>query len=264
MDELPRDIHSVRQILEQYSNIDPTEIDTHLLDIRTQGWKISRHPFIGRWKFLRLTHPSNPCFQHVLFRLRLPKSKDVFLDLGCGVGQAIRQLHQQGVEGSKLMGTDLEPRFIDLGYDMFRDKEKLGARFIEGDMLDPDDHKLNELYGKVTIIHADSFLHLFNRMQQGYVVKRLIKFLKPETKNALIYGRQAGYESGHVDNNSNDLPYIHTRETFQALWDEAGAETGTRWKVDAETRPTTEVMPGGRKDIVMLEFIVHQIPLSNI
>lgn len=180
--------------------------------------------------------------------------------MGCGVGQAIRQIHQQGVEASKLIGVDLEPRFFDLGYDMFRDRDTLGARFVQGDMLDPDDEKLDQLHGKVTIVHADSFLHLFNRRHQSYIVKRLIGFFKPGTRNALIYGRQAGYESGHVDNNSSDLPYVHTKETLQALWDEAGAETGTSWKVDAETKPSTEQMPGGREDVVILEFIIHQIP----
>ncbi|OAA70545.1 Methyltransferase type 11 [Cordyceps fumosorosea ARSEF 2679] len=161
-------------LLQHYSGIPEANIDSHLLHIRKLAWDASRQPFIGRWKFLRLAKPLDPCYQQVLFRLTLPESTDSILDIGCGFGQALRQLRANGVAGSKLFGADIEPRFISLGYDLFRDKETLGATFVTGDLLNPDDRRLDVLSGRFTIVHADSFFHLLSWTEQLYAAKRLI------------------------------------------------------------------------------------------
>ncbi|KAM3557881.1 hypothetical protein MY1884_004282 [Beauveria asiatica] len=161
-------------LLHHYSGISAADIDSHLLRIRKLAWDVSRQPFIGRWRFLQFAEPLDPYYQQVLFRLTLPKSKDCILDIGCGFGQALRQLRADGVAGSKLFGADIESRFISLGYDLFRDKDTLGATFLSGDLLDPDDERLDMLAGRFTIVHADSFFHLMSWTEQLYAAKRLI------------------------------------------------------------------------------------------
>ncbi|KAM3532507.1 hypothetical protein MY4038_003985 [Beauveria bassiana] len=144
-------------LLHHYSGISAADIDSHLLRIRKLAWDVSRQPFIGRWRFLQLAEPLDPYYQQVLFRLTLPKSKDCILDIGCGFGQALRQLRADGVAGSKLFGADIESRFISLGYDLFRDKDTLGATFLSGDLLDPDDERLDMLAGRFTIVARIQF-----------------------------------------------------------------------------------------------------------
>ena len=63
----------------------------------------------------------------MLFRLKLPQSKDAVLDLGCGLGVFLRQLRADGVDGSQLFATDVNSLFIDLGYALFRDRDSLEA-----------------------------------------------------------------------------------------------------------------------------------------
>lgn len=158
-----------------------------------------------------------------------------------------------------MIGVDSDSRFVKFGYDMFRDHNTLGARFVEGDILDPDDPELDSLQGQVTIIHAESFFHLFTKAEQGYLIKRLIGFIKPATKNAIVYGRQAGFPDDYTGNQSEDRPYIHTPSTLQALWDDVGNANGTSWRVEADLVETDEGSPWAPQELRIMKFIIHQI-----
>lgn len=228
---------------------------------REDAWKVSRSPGVGRWRFLYLLDPEDQRYQQTLFRLTIPKSKDAFLDLGCCVGQVLRQFRVAGVSGSQLYGTDVEPKYVDIGYHLFQDWFKLQASFVIGDLLDPDDQRLAELHGKVTIIYAASFFHLFSWIQQLYIGKRLASFLKPGTTNALIFGRQVGTTKGGVFTTSGSSVYLHDQASFQRLWTEIGTLTKTRWSVSME--PTGEPispLPGYSEDARPVNFTVYQVP----
>lgn len=217
-------------------------------------------PCIGRWKFLHLADRHDARYQHILFRLTLPHSNDALLDMGCCLGQALRQLRADGVDGSQLFGTDLNPTMIDIGYDMFRDRDTLGATFVIGDMIDPDDCRISQLEGGVTLVQADSFFHLFNWTQQLYIGKRVVSFLKPGTKNAVIFGRQAGTLKPGILASDENSPYLHNSESFQQLWDEVGNMTGTKWAVQFEPDGgLSSELPGIEKDTLAVKFTVHQI-----
>ncbi|CAM1501858.1 Fc.00g038420.m01.CDS01 [Cosmosporella sp. VM-42] len=258
--DLPKDIGPARHLLESYSKIPYHDLDDHIRRVREKAWDVSRYPCVGRWKFLYILDPQDPRYQQVLFRLNVGGSRDVLLDLGCGVGQVIRQLRSDGVDGSQLIGTDLQSKFIEIGYDLFQDRDSLGATFVTGDMLDPDDKRLTSLRGKVTIIHAGSFFHLFNWVQQLYVGKRLVEFLKPGTRNALIYGRHVGTNRPGESRTSYRSAYLHDQASFQRLWDEVGTMTRTQWKVQVE--PTGEPvakLPGFSSDAYPVNFTIYQI-----
>lgn len=258
--DVPDDLGPIRDLLRTYSKIDDEDLDKHLLRMRQEAWTISRYPFVGRWKFLRLVDNQDPCYRQVVFRLNVSGSRDVFLDLGCCVGQVLRQLRAEGVRGSQLIGTDVLSRFIDIGYDLFRDRDNLGASFVVGDMLDPGDGRLDELRGRVTIIYAGSFFHLFNWTQQLYIGKRLVGFLKPGTRNALIYGRQVGTTKPESRSIISNSAYLHDKGSFQRLWDEIGTLTRTRWKVAMEASGEgPRILPSFGKNSQPIDFTVYQI-----
>lgn len=207
----------------------------------------------------------------MLFRLKLPKSKDAVLDLGCGLGHFLRQLRADGVSGSQLFGTDVNSLFVDLGYALFCDKDTIGASFVTGDMVDPGDDKLYSLEGKVTMVHADSFFHLFDWTKQLFIGIRIVKFLKPGTVNALIFGRQAGIpdEEGvgageQSSSATGNSCYVHNKASFQRLWNEIGSITNTRWAVELEPDGTEpDQLPGcieGESKTMPVKFTVVQIP----
>lgn len=171
----------------------------------------------------------------------------------------LRQLRAEGIPGRQLYGTDFETRFFDLGYALFKDREMIDATFVPGDMLDFDDTRLNALRGKVTIIHASSFFHLFNRVQQLGIGKRLVSFIKPGTTNALVFGRQMGTRKpGSARGHTRSAAFLHNESSFQKLWDEIGELTGTKWTVMFEHGvEDPNIMDDTPRPI---DFTVYQIP----
>lgn len=120
---------------------------------------------------------------------------------------------------------------------MFQDREKMkDATFLAGDVFNEDG--LRGLEGKATMIHAANFFHLFPRENQVVAGVRVVRFLRSDAKNAFIFGRQVGsLQPGERETASSSRPtefFLHDQASFQALWDEIGQVTETKWKVDME------------------------------
>lgn len=86
------------------------------------------------------------------------------VDLGCAFAQDIRQLVFNGVPAKNIHGVELEQEFVnlgyDLGYDLFFDKEHLSSEFLIADIFGKDS-ALENLDGKIDIVYASNFFHLF-------------------------------------------------------------------------------------------------------
>lgn len=150
--------------------------------------------------------------------------------MGCCLGHVIRQLIVDGVSSERLYGTDLQPLFLDLGYELFRDrnKEKSRATFVAGDMLDEDDAGLEELTGKIDVIYASAFFHLFEREGQVKAAKRMVRFFNANNTGAMIFGSNGGPKIQGWEK------YVLDAESWQGLWDEVGEATGTSWRTEME------------------------------
>ena len=167
----------------------------------------------------------------------------LFLDLGCCVGQDIRSLVHASVPSSRIVGAELEPAFIDLGYDLFQDRGKLGVDFLFGDILKingsirpsspiTDDSKstlssargstLQSLVGRVSILWCSAFLHLWDRPGQVDACRKMLLLMRNE-KGVKIMGRHAGSRTPglvkHITN-PGGLMYKHNPESFQKMWEE--------------------------------------------
>ncbi|KAH7319698.1 hypothetical protein B0I35DRAFT_217887 [Stachybotrys elegans] len=260
--EVPDSIAPARRLLQTYSKLPAEDVDRHILQVREEAWNITRFPCIGRWRFLSLLDTSEAFYRQILFRLTVPKSADALLDLGCGVGQVLRQLRAEGVNDSQLYGTDIEPRLVDLGYDLFQDRHQLNARFVFGDVVDPDDTRFTTLRGKITMVHATSFFHLFNWVQQLYIGKRIVGFLKPGTRNAVIFGRQMGTTKPSDSAVRSAAPYLHDGLSFQRLWDEIGRMTRTKWLVQltALDEPVDDLAGVLPQHTAPYSFAIYQLP----
>jgi hypothetical protein len=121
-----------RKLLEEYSGIPSDEGLPHVHYIRDKAFAIFSYACIGQFRFLNYSIPKPPYYRPVL-ELR---SGGTFVDAGCCFGQEIRFLiHEEKIPAKQLYSFDLEPAFIDLGYELFRDKEKLCATMLSGDLL---------------------------------------------------------------------------------------------------------------------------------
>ena len=130
---------------------------------------------------------------------------------------------------------------MELSYDLFADRDTMKAKFFRADIFE-EHGLLDEMCGKIDIIHAASFFHLFSLDDQLKICKRVIKILSPR-KGSLIFGRQTGNIEGRVvPRKTHGLKeqspiWRHDPESFKKMWDRAGAETGTKWRIWAELAP---------------------------
>lgn len=173
------------------------------------------YPCIGVFRFLDFPACLSPAYPEVHKRVQ---SGETFLDLGCCFGQDIRKLIHDGAPSDNIIGVDIEARFIDLGYDLFRDRETLKARFYTGDVFADD--FLREFHGEIDIVFLGSFLHLFSFEQQIVIVTLVQKLLR-KRRGSLVFGRHMATEEkgGIITKNALgwDL-YHHSPDTIQKLF----------------------------------------------
>ncbi|KAK0705716.1 hypothetical protein B0H67DRAFT_497836 [Lasiosphaeris hirsuta] len=229
---IPPEIESGRHLLQRYSHIAAEDVDAHIFRIRDKAWAVFPYGCIGNFWFLNLQPLlQDDLFQRVLYRLRSPGSTESFLDVGCCLGLVVRHLAAEGVSSERLYGTDLQPLFLDLGYELFcdRDMAKSQATFVAGDMVrDNHDAAFQPLVGKIDVIYATAFFFLFERHDQLRAAKRMVSFLRSDNPDAMIFGY----------NNGKKIPgwekYVLDVESWRSMWDEVGEATGTSWRTEME------------------------------
>ncbi|KAI5859263.1 hypothetical protein GGS23DRAFT_616370 [Durotheca rogersii] len=238
IEELPPDIEPIRTLLVKYSGIRTKDVDEHVHQIRDRLWDIYPYATIGHFRFLSLKFTLDSWYHVALDRLLAPRSDVTFLDVGCCVGQVLRKLAFDGVDPGRLYGLDLESRFIDAGYDLFKDRNKFRATFLVDDVLrrgsvGGGDSGSEALDGKINIIHATSFFHLFTWRDQVRAAQRMVQFLDPDDPDAMIFGRQVGTTTpGDKECSRGPSKFLHNAVSWQALWDEVGVLTGTSWRTE--------------------------------
>jgi hypothetical protein len=122
--------------------------------------------------------------------------------------------------------------FINLGYELFRDRETLQSEFIAADIFDLES-PLKQLHGKIDIINASAFFHLFSRDEQLQIARQCVKIMRPKA-GSLLVGRQRAQVIGG-DTTGNFGPsskYWHSAESWKQFWADIAAETDIQFEVD--------------------------------
>ncbi|KAK8057136.1 hypothetical protein PG996_011073 [Apiospora saccharicola] len=248
-DELPGDIGPIQELLKEYSGIPAEEAIAHLHAVRDKMWVVKPYTCIGSFRFLSLAFVDSPHYQAALARLRSPGSTATFLDMACCVGQVLRHLAWSGVDPTRLFGADLERPFIEAGFELFRDREAAfgrGATLVVGDALaegqGEGDPALEVLDGKISIVHASAFFHLFTGGEAGRaVLSRGRREGRGREGAAMIFGRQVASTSPReIQGVRGERRFLHDGASWQRLWDEVGEATGTRWRTEVEMEGVEE------------------------
>lgn len=166
------------------------------------------------------------------------KHGEKFLDLGCCFGQELRQLVADGAPSANTYGSDLWAGFFSVGYELFRDEDRLHTTFIQADIFD-EASPLAELAGQISIIYVGDLFHLFNLEDQEKIAARVVQLLA-SNPGALVLGRQSGSENPGEFSRSGDesgrKSFRHSPESWKALWDRVGESNGSKWAVEADLR----------------------------
>ncbi|KAI7536715.1 hypothetical protein KC331_g11318 [Hortaea werneckii] len=239
---------STREVFETYSKIPPNEVMNHCYAIRKKAWSIHPYPCIGMGRFLQMAIGNHHLYQSELLP-RMLRGDQKYLDLGCAFAQDIRRLVADGVDSRNCYGADLQLDFLDLGYELFRDRESLQSTFITADIFDPASGLMG-IQGEIDIVDASSFFHLFNWDGQKAAAHTVTKLLRPQ-KDSIVVGRQMGHVDGgeFTRRNEKGLGFRHNAETWRRMWDEVGEEAGVQFSAEAILKP----IPRELKDVMQSE-----------
>lgn len=230
----PKDIDPItRDLLGNYSKVPSDQLEQHVIAIREKAWDVYPYPCIGQFLFLNLTINLSPYYPTLLSRLRDEKQK--LFDLGCCFGQDVRKLVSDGAPSENIYGADLYADFMQLGYELFRDRKTLKSTFFPTDIMNEQDLLLKGLNGEMDIVYLGLFLHHFDFETCVQVCVRVSKLLKPQP-GSLVMGVQVGGITGDkkpIPIPSGGILFRHDIESFGKVWEEVGAITGTKWKVES-------------------------------
>jgi SAM-dependent methyltransferase len=90
------------------------------------------------------------------FYARMPGRTGPFLDYGCGTGDNIRQLLRDGFPRIQITGFDLTWESINLGFDLYRDEDRIRDLFVVNDTFPFGKETFDTIYsGSVIHVIAD-------------------------------------------------------------------------------------------------------------
>ena len=252
---------AAQELLQNYSHIPADRIEEHVKQAREKAWDIFPYPCIGEWRFLDLSISTHPSYDRIRSFLKDSNAAHTLLDLGCCFAQDIRKLIYDGVPSENLYACDSEPDFLELGYDLFVDRDTTKAHFFTADIFQLDG-TLGDLEGKIDIVHAASFFHIFGWDDQVNICRRIIQILKPQ-KGSLVFGRQIGKDKASETENTlikdTDRRTIwrHDRESFKRMWGIAGQDTGTKWDVWVELDQKGDMISSSWDDEGLRRLLFH-------
>ena len=126
------------------------------------------------------------------------------------VGTDVRKLAKDGYTAQNIVGCDLRDTFIESGFKLFHDKETCGINFFSDDIfeLSPtpattlgqltkpfnESRRLEDLKGRLSHVYTGALFHLFTEEPQYAIAIRLIRLLKEDESNCVIFGRHLGRE----------------------------------------------------------------------
>ncbi|OJI96677.1 hypothetical protein ASPVEDRAFT_36083 [Aspergillus versicolor CBS 583.65] len=216
-----------RKLLAEYAKLEAKSgvMEKHVIQIAKEAFGIESFPCFQKFTFLQFYLCRSPKYQLILEEI---KAGNLFLDLGCGLGQEIRRLVYDGAPSENLIALELQQGFVDLGYKLFQDREHLKSNFLVQSFFE-DTPEIMGLAGKVRVINSGMFMHLWDWDAQVKAAKRMIKLLTAE-KGAIIAGLHFGCPSPGMWKAVKDSPmFIHNQYSLKGLWDQCAHETGTSW-----------------------------------
>ena len=121
---------------------------------RDKAWAIRSYPCTGLGLWLDPLLPKSPAYESIIRKLQAGGS---FLDIGCFIGQDLRRRVADGAPSDRLYAVDVVSHW-DVGYDMYRDRDRFAAHFVEADLLHPN-AELRALLGSMDVVSITHVLH---------------------------------------------------------------------------------------------------------
>jgi len=137
----------------------------------------------------------------------------------------------------------LRPEFLDLGHDLFLDRQISKLNLISADVLDDNSELVTQLTGQLGIVYISLFLHVFDFDNQVKVAKRVFSLLADKPGSLLVCRVVACRDQDAVNATSARLPYYyHDLASWNRLWEGVQKETGL--KLDVQSWEQEDALAG--------------------
>ncbi|XXG97655.1 hypothetical protein Hte_003962 [Hypoxylon texense] len=216
-------VPETQELLEKYSHVPREQQSEHVHAIRDRAWEIRVYPCIGL--SIKLTPQLHRLADYDAILKRV-KDGAVLMDVGTFVDHDLRRLVYGGAPSDKLYGVDIVNHF-DVGYDLFRDRERFKGHFIEADILSTTPPELMGLKGQLKAAQA------------------LVAFTKP---GSWIVGNQIGNPQARAVSVMSvpSASWRHNPDSFAKMFEAVGDARGTRWETQAWLRTFEDMRGLGR------------------
>lgn len=157
-----------------------------LAGIRQEAWQIVQENSIARWWFLKNRLPKNPFYSTILGHLR---NQATVLDVGCGFGQELRFLRNDGANG-KMWTVDYFPKMWELGLKLSQDAPG-PAIFIEADVIHDYSNicPLHSLHERIDIYILNDYLSFLGKEIQEKPLQSIVQASRVGSKIiGLLFG----------------------------------------------------------------------------
>ena len=132
------------------------------------------------------------------FYLELLQHPKKLLDFGCGTGDDIRELVKNGYPINLIQGFDIDDKSINLGFDLYLDREKFEPIFL----ISPNPELITDKY---EIIYSGSVIHTLRSPENA--INYLKKAYELLDANGILFGSTIGFANeSHKDENSEINP----------------------------------------------------------
>jgi len=239
-----------KTFLKELTKIDDEgKLKEHVFGVQREAFEVHPYPCIHGFKFLTLKISRFPIYKEVL-ALGQNRKGAILLDIGCCFGNDSRKAALDGYPAEQTVASDLRPEFWELGHKLFKDDaSSLPITFVPGDIFDDAfiaagelkptlkegetfsspslqdlrlTSSLNPLAGKISAIHASSFLHLFDEEHQLIVARKLATLLSPEPGSIIFGSHYGGPVKGVQEETAHGYQrtrFRHSKESLKEMWE---------------------------------------------
>ena len=206
----------VRKFFKAYTATDVENLVEKAYMIYIKALKIHNYRCLETFKFLapRIIH--NPFYADIL----QTGSKKKILDIGCALGTDLRKMYLDGMLQHNLYGLELEQRFIDLGYELFADRQKNKITFLIGNILDETIVKAFNSMNQFDIVYSSSVIHLLEKEEIKQLLKNVLTLLE---ERGIFFGQTTGLKEPQEQfKPSGQKIYLHSKKSLQQELKNAG------------------------------------------
>ena len=138
-----------------------------------------------------------------------------------------------GVSCKNMIGIDISNHW-ELGYELFRDRQRFQVQYILNDIMS-EDPSLSKIRKSFDVVSVQQLLHQCSWRDQVEAVKCLCSFTCGV--GSMIVGCQlADIKAQAKDFKVTKNWWCHNEESMKRLWEEVSLETGMRWECKAQLK----------------------------